>query len=101
MTKQERIWKKKLFRYLGIKNKTKQKERNKEIITTKAYKKGGYKRFLSCCKASDDSMRRILEAAAKAGRDIGKAMIALSESTKLATSSLESLHSVLKSMPDL
>ena len=50
LSKSERIYKKKLFRYIKVKKKSKQKELTKIIAKTELYKRGGFKQVYSATK---------------------------------------------------
>ena len=50
LSKSERIYKKKLFRYIKVKKKSTQKELTAIIVKTKLYKCGGFKQVYSATK---------------------------------------------------
>ena len=50
LTKSERIYKKRLFRYINVKKKSKQKELTSIITKTKLFKSGGFKQVYSATK---------------------------------------------------
>lgn len=50
LSKTERIYKKKLFRYIKVKKKSKQKELTSIIEKTELYKRGGFKQVYSATK---------------------------------------------------
>ncbi len=50
LSKTERIYKKKLFRYIKVKKKSKQKELTAIITKTELYKRGGFKQVYSATK---------------------------------------------------
>lgn len=77
LSKSERIYKKRLFRYLKVKKKTKQKELTKNIAKTELYKRGGFKKVYYSIKNSrvliyklTNAMSKVIYAARMAGKSI-------------------------------
>lgn len=82
LNKKERVYKKKIFKHLKIKKKSKQKEWTSEIIKTEPYKQGGFKEVYSLIKNAVPLLSKIINKIVHAFQDCCKTLKEASYSFK-------------------
>lgn len=98
LTKTERKYKKKLFRHINVKKRSKQKELTAVIAESPVYKRGGFKKVYFSVKNYPTTLKNltnVMNSVVIAVRAIGKSMMELASSLlKQATKNDDSLPAV-------
>lgn len=82
LSKSERVYKKKLFRHIKVKKKSKQKELTAIIVKSPIYKRGGFKQIYSSTKYGVVKLNEAIISITNAARSATKLLYCLAQFLK-------------------